>query len=118
MGESDMSGVEFYYEGKMLLVRCESLSHFIEEDVSISATLFVGDIRRGLLVNTENGDVRAVHYTHKGMLDKGYLFNCTCDLADAKLDALMATSVSLKSDVETMYDNDLPHEAREASSHE
>lgn len=103
MGESDMSGIEYYYAGKMLLVRCETLSCFIEEDTSISATLFVGDIRRGLLVNTENGYVRAVHYTHKGMLEKGYVFGSTGDLADSKL-------------LEMIHGSDLPVEACEASS--
>lgn len=85
MGESDMRSMDFYYAGKMFLVSCESLSGFIEEDTSIRGTLFVGDIRRGLLVNTENGDVRAVHYTHEGMLAKGYRFAQTGDLTDSEM---------------------------------
>lgn len=102
MGENDMSVIEFYYTGKMILVRCDLLSRFIEEDQSISATLFIGDIRRGLLINTGNGEVRAVHYTHEGMIARGYQFECV--------------SAPVKSDANKMYDNSLTHEACEVSS--
>lgn len=81
--------IEFYYAGKMLLVRCDSLEA-CDAVYSGSSTL-VGDIRRGILIDTTNAHVVPVLYTHDGMLDKGYLYGCTGDFADAKL-AKMATA--------------------------
>lgn len=115
MGETGMRSIEYYYDGARIVVRCDELSHFEREDTSVSGALLIGDIRRGLLIDTENGYVRPMLYTHKGLLDTGYLFNCIADLADAKLAAIMVTGFPVKSDVEKMYGDDLPHEVCEAS---
>lgn len=67
------SPIEFYYAGKMLLVRCESLVEMPEEVFSYSPRL-VGDIRRGVLIDTEYAKVEPVLYTHDGLLDNGWLY--------------------------------------------
>lgn len=104
MGESDMSGIQFYYAGKMFVLR---LAFFFRKGFrrrGESHPVPDGrDIRSGLLVNTESGETRQILYTHEGMLAKGYTFGCTGDLADTKL-------------LEMIHGNDLPAEACEESS--
>lgn len=92
MEESYMNGIEFYYAGKMLVTRCDSLVE-IPDDAYVSSARLVGDIRRGILIDTECAHVEPILYTHDGLLDKGYTFGCTGDLADTKLMKLAAASM-------------------------
>lgn len=85
------SRIEFYYAGKMMVLRCESLVEAPEVAWDTLPRL-VGDIRRGLLIDTESGHVDAILYTHDGLLDSGYLYGCTGDCADAKLAKMITAS--------------------------
>lgn len=84
------AGIDFYFADKMMIVRtdCLDLSDRLFTEDHVGCVL-VGDIRRGLLVNTESGDVKPVVYTHSGLLDRGYMFGSTSALADDKLAALI-----------------------------
>lgn len=85
------SRIELYHAGKTMVLRCDSLEEVPEGSWNHSPML-VGDIRRGLLIDTENGRVESILYTHDGLLDKGYPYGCTGDRADAKSAKMTAAS--------------------------
>lgn len=88
-----MTGIEFYTAGKMILVRVDALdkSEILMTDNG-SSVIVTDNVRRGILINTETGTTHLYLYTHDGMLEKGYVFNCTGDLADEKLMRIMEES--------------------------
>lgn len=74
------SRIEFYYAGKMMVVRCDS-------------TTLAGDIRRGLLIDTETSSVNSVLYIHDELLNEGWRFGCTDDCAEVKLMKMLTASM-------------------------
>lgn len=94
MEESLVNGIEFYYAGKMVVIRLESYYGCdFDADENPTPCLMIGDIMSGLLVDTQDGTTRQILYTHDGLLDKGYMFGCTGDLADTKLMKLAVSSM-------------------------
>lgn len=67
--------IEVYYSGAKVVVRCRSLEEMPEATYDCNPQL-IGDIRRGILIDTEVGYIAPVLYTHDAMIDKGYKFDC------------------------------------------
>lgn len=106
--DDEKSGIDFYYSGPMMIVRvdCLDFSDKLFTDDNTQCVL-MGDIRLGLLVNTESGNVQPIVYTHSGLISAGYLFGSTEDLADTKLAALCTLNPNLsnmRSLTEEMFD--------------